>query len=114
MEMTLEKWLRTFIFNKRGRTITTGAVGSGAKIVAPNSGRDPMSSNHVGRRDGLTPGHFRVRLRYASPDDARHALQNAPVEQERDGVVIVHLDVPAIPREHYDTENLPHEIRCDW
>ena len=112
--MTLEKWLRTFVFNRRGRTITTGGVGTGAKIVAPNAGRDPMSMSHVGRRQGLTPGHFRVRLRYASPEQARQALETASVNGEGDGVFIVNLDVPAISRTHYETENLPHEIRCEW
>jgi hypothetical protein len=112
--MSIEKWLRTYVFNRRGRTIATGAAGTGTTIVAPNGGRDPMSHSHVGRREGLTPGHFRVRLRYPSPAEARLALRNAPVEEEGTGVFVVQLDVPAIPRTHYETENLPHEIRCEW
>lgn len=51
---------------------------------------------------------------WPSLDDARRALQTAPIEQEGDGVFIAHLDVLVIHRVHYETENLPRDIRYDW
>jgi hypothetical protein len=102
------------MFARLRRRITIGGVGIGARIVAPNlGGRDPLPTSKVGCRDGLTPGHFRVRLRYPSPAVARAVLASATLEDEN-GACVVHLDVPVVHRVHFDDEDLPHEIRWEW
>jgi hypothetical protein len=111
--MPLDKVLRTLFFNWGGRAITVGHPGEDA-MHAPDPGPHSPSWTRVGCREGLTPGHFRVHLRYRSPEDARRALASAAVQIEN-GVAVAHLDVPVVSRGHdWEHENRPPEIRWQW
>jgi hypothetical protein len=111
MPIALDKWLRTFVFNAGGRAVTREQVGD-RPAAAADAGAGAWTC--VGHRDGLTPGHFRVRLRYPSPDEARRALATASLQIEN-GVAVAHIDVPVVHRGHdWEHENRPPEIRWEW
>jgi hypothetical protein len=105
----------SFLFNRRRGTFDVGGYRDGAKVLMPDdSGRDPIRLASVGRRPGLTPGHYRVRLRFRTPEQARQALAAALVDIEN-GAAVAHIDVPVVRRDtEWAHEDLPHEIRGDW
>jgi hypothetical protein len=104
-----------FLFSRRRGTFDIGGFKTGANVLMPDgSGRDPIVLSRVGRRAGLTEGHYRVRLRFETLDAARQALAAAAIETEN-GAAVAHIHVPVVRRERdWNTENLPHEIRGDW
>ena len=82
-------------------------------------GRDPIPYEKIGRdrKRNLTPGNFRVRLRFDSLEAAKRALQAAAEKIQREGKNFYLLfDVPVVERDrkHVDPPDPPSEIRVDW
>jgi hypothetical protein len=75
-------------------------------------GRDPVSPGDVGRRKGHS-GHFRVRLRFERMQDAKQAAAAAQNVMFENGMFVLVLDVPVIPRADAD-DPPPSEVRVDW
>jgi len=80
-------------------------------------GRDPISFEQIGVDTArkLSPGKFRVRLRFGSYAEANDALVAATVTEE-DGSFFLHFDVPAVNRTEDKVEpaDPPSEVRVDW
>ena len=80
-------------------------------------GRDPISFNNIGvdTARGLTPGSFRVRLRYGTATEANQALSSASVTED-DGSFFLVFDVPAVNRaaDKVEPADPPSEVRVDW
>ena len=80
-------------------------------------GRDPISFQDIGvdAGRGLTPGKFRVRLRFGSRAEADQALSGASVSGG-DGNYFVVLEVPAVnrPEDKVEPADPPSEVRVDW
>jgi hypothetical protein len=92
-------------------------------------GRDPKKFGEIGSRPPkrrsasknvpakffLPKPNFRVRLRYASREDAQRAKESAEVV-EIDGSFFLLVNVPAVRRkeEQVDPPNPPAEVRVDW
>ena len=80
-------------------------------------GRDPIAFQQIGvdTARGLTPGKFKVRLRFGSYAEAAEALAVASVSEE-DGSFFLHFDVPAVQRAEDKVEpaDPPSEVRVDW
>jgi hypothetical protein len=80
-------------------------------------GRDPIKFDEIGvdADRGLTPGKFRVRLRYGSSEEAAQALASAKVT-EADGSYFLVFDVPAVsrPEDKVEPADPPSEVRVDW
>jgi hypothetical protein len=91
-------------------------------------GRDPIRFESIGSKKGKQAGarrapakslfskpSYRVRLMYASKDDAQRAKVSAEIV-ERDGAVFLVLSVPAVKRrkERVDPPHPPAEVRVDW
>lgn len=80
-------------------------------------GRDPIPFEHIGRnrKRMLTPGHFRVRMRFATQEAAESARKRAAVIKG-DGGYFLLLDVPAVRRSRKKVEppSPPAEVRVDW
>lgn len=80
-------------------------------------GRDPIAFQKIGvdAARGLTPGTFRVRLRYETYAEATEALVAASVREEK-GNFYLHFDVPVVNRAEDKVEpaDPPSEVRVDW
>ena len=80
-------------------------------------GRDPIKFEQIGVDPGrgLTPGNFRVRLRFNSQTEAMDALRSAKVVEDY-GSFFLAFDVPAVnrPKEKVEPADPPSEIRVDW
>ena len=80
-------------------------------------GRDPITFSEIGLDPsrGLTPGKFRVRLRYGTFDAAAGALASASVTEDNGSFFLV-FDVPAVNRTEDKVEppDPPSEVRVDW
>lgn len=80
-------------------------------------GRDPIPFKQIGKdkKRGLTPGHFRARLRYDSLSAAKRALKSAKIHQDGENYYLL-FDVPVVERERSKVEppDPPSEIRVDW
>src|SRR5262245_24414071 len=114
-------WDRFLRFFGRGRAF----VGDGYHFGGPNSrihwsniigpkkidGVSKITVEEGGVRFGK-PGHFRVRARFGSRDEARRLLGEMTVFEE-DGKVFADLFVPIISREKLD-DNPPCEVHVAW
>jgi hypothetical protein len=79
-------------------------------------GRDPIKFEQIGDASrGLTPGNFRVRLRFGTQAEAEEALRSVKIEEKYGSVFLV-FDVPAVnrPKEKVEPADPPSEIRVDW
>jgi hypothetical protein len=90
-------------------------------------GRDPIRFESIGTKRGkraakgapakslFSKPSFRVRLMYASKDEAQRAKVSAEIV-ERDGAVFLVVSVPAVKRrkERVEPPQPPAEIRVDW
>ena len=87
-------------------------------------GRDPIKFTSIGTRPGkkraaakivVSKPSFRVRLMYATKDQAQRAEESAEVV-EQDGSYFLLLTAPAVRRkkEKVDPPTPPAEVRVDW
>jgi hypothetical protein len=81
-------------------------------------GRDPIAFQDIGvdAARSLTPGKFRVRLRYGTLAEASQALSAASVTEDGKGSYFLVFDVPAVNRTEDKVEPAepPSEVRVDW
>ena len=75
-------------------------------------GCDPIGLKDVGRRKGHA-GKYRVRLRFERMEDAKEAAARVQQIVNEDGMYVLVIDVPTVPREDPD-EGPAAEIRVDW
>ena len=80
-------------------------------------GRDPINFQDIGvdTARGLTPGKFRVRLRFGSHAEAAQALTAASVSGDNGNYYLV-FEVPAVnrPEDKVEPADPPSEVRVDW
>ena len=80
-------------------------------------GRDPIKFGQIGVDPdrGLTPGKFRVRLRFGTAGEASEALASCRVVEDKGNFFLV-FDVPAVerPKEKVEPPDPPSEVRVDW
>ena len=87
-------------------------------------GRDPIKFGRIGAKPGkrhivskivLPKPAFRVRLMYATKEQAQRAKESAEIV-ERDGSYFLLLNAPAVRRKQdkVDPPQPPAEVRVDW